>query len=445
MPSTGPLAPTVIAANYGDMMLLRSGPLPNGFAATQTGANQDPYTYFAINLNPSSGDIGSMLWSKTYNPVAGNVTMLQSAVDFDNDVFIIQLMETLNFQGYSLKDGSLLWTTGPQSVWNYYFDPGQPVLGTTAYGNFYNSGFGGVTYCYDDLTGELLWTHGNGGPGNSTNGGLQIFYGVYPTMIQAIANGVVYTATDEHTTTNPMYKGATARALNATTGEEIWQLSEYPSEWGFSQPYSWATADGFSTFINGLDNRIYSIGRGPSALTVTSPDLAAASGQAVVIRGTLTDISAGTKQNEQAARFPNGVPVASDASMKDWMGYVYQQKPLYDNFTGVDVSIDVLDSNGNFRNIGTAETTSAGTYSFSWTPDIPGDFTVYATFGGTNGYWPSSAQTSFTVSESNPTVAPITEPISSNTETYILGSAIAIIIVVIVIGAAIILLQRKRP
>ena len=56
----------------------------------------------------------------------------------------------------------------------------------------------------------------------------------------------------------------------------------------------------------------------------------------------MTDISAGTTQDQQAADFPNGVPVASDASMKDWMGYVYQQKPLPTNFTGVPVTIDVL-------------------------------------------------------------------------------------------------------
>ena len=36
-------------------------------------------------------------------------------------------------------------------------------------------------------------------------------------------------------------------------------------------------------------------------------------------------------------------------------------------------------------------------YTLTWTPDIPGNFTVYANFAGTNGYWPSSAETSFAV------------------------------------------------
>jgi hypothetical protein len=434
-------APTVQAANYGDMMLLRSGNLPSGFAANRNGADQSPYTYFAVNLNASKGEVGSIIWTKTYDPIPGNVTMLQSAADFDTHVFIIQLMETLQWQGYSMNDGSLLWTSEPQTVWNYYFDPGQPVLGTTANGKFYNSGFGGVTYCYNDLTGELLWTHGNGGEGNSTNGGLQIFYGVYPTMIQAIANGVVYTATDEHTTTNPMYKGATARALNATTGEEIWQLSEYPSTWGFSAANQWATADGFCVFMNGLDNQVYSIGKGPSAISVSAQTFA----PSIVIRGTVTDISAGTKQSQQAARFPDGVPVSSDVSMKDWMGYIYQQKPLYDNFTGVDVAINVMDSNGNFRSIGSATTDEYGMYSLTWKPDIPGDFKVVATFAGTNGYWPSSSETTFTVPEPNATSTPTaTTPTASMTDTYVLGTGIAIIIVLVIIGAAILMNLRRK-
>jgi hypothetical protein len=434
-------APTVQAANYGDMMLLRSGNLPSGFAANRDGKDQAPYTYFAVNLNASKGQVGSIMWTKTYNPVEGNVTMLQSAVDFDNRVFVIQLMETLKFQGYSMDDGRLLWTTEPQTVWNYYFDPGQPVLGTTAYGKFYVAGFGGITYCYDDLTGELLWTHGNGGEGNSTKGGLQIFYGVYPTMIQAIANGVVYTATDEHTTPNPMYKGATARALNATTGEEIWKLSEFPSEWGFSTPNQWATADGFSVFMNGLDNNIYSIGRGPSATTVSAPDAAAAFGAPVVIKGTVMDIAAGTKQNEQAARFPNGVPAMSDESMTDWMGYIYQGKPRPIDSVGVNVTLSVLDSNGNYRDIGTVITDANGFFHYTWTPEIPGDFTVYASFTGSEGYWPSHDVTAFTVEEAPTATPPPTAPPAPLTDTYVTGFGIAIIIAIAIVG---VLLLRKR-
>ena len=437
-PGANPVA--ILAAKAGDMILCRNGSLPSGFGATKAGYPQLPYTYFAINLNASKGVVGSILWMKTYNPPTGNITLLQSAVDFDSRVFILNELETVRFEGYSLDSGAPLWVTDPQIAWNYYADPGQPVTGTTAYGNFYADGFGGILYCYDAVTGNLKWTYGNGGAGNSTYAGLNVFYGEYPTQIQSIANGVVYTATDEHTIPNPMYKGALATAINATDGTEIWTLSLYPSEWQASAAPQWATADGYIVAINGLDNNIYSIGRGPSAITASAQGF----GTSIVIRGTVTDISAGTKQSQQAADFPNGVPVASDASMKDWMGYVYQQKPLPSNFTGVQVTIEVVDSNGNQRPIGTATTDSSGAYSLTWTPDIPGDFSVIASFDGTNSYWPSATETSFAVEQPHPTIAPTTAPPASMTDSYVLGTGIAIIVILVIIGTAILLTLRKR-
>jgi hypothetical protein len=193
--------------------------------------------------------------------------------------------------------------------------------------------------------------------------------------------------------------------------------------------------------MNGLDNNIYSIGRGPSAITASAQGF----GTSIVVRGMVIDTSAGTKQAQQAADFPNGVPVASDVSMKDWMGYVYQQKPLPSNFTGVEVTVDVIDSNGNFRNIGTTTTDQTGMYSLTWKPDITGSYKVIATFHGTNGYWPSSTETTFTVEEPHPTVAPTAAPPASMTDTYVLSTGIAIIVILIIIGAAILLTLRRRP
>ena len=126
---------------------------------------------------------------------------------------------------------------------------------------------------YNDQTGKLLWTWGNGGPSqpdNSTYSGFNGPYGVYPTQIQSIDNGVVYLATDEHTVTNPIYVGATLAAINATTGQQIWRLSGYPSEWAATGS-AWAVAAGYLTFFNGYDGQIYSVGRGPSATTVQAP------------------------------------------------------------------------------------------------------------------------------------------------------------------------------
>lgn len=157
------------------------------------------------------------------------------------------------------------------------------------------------------------------------------------------------------------------------------------------------------------------------------------------------DTSSGTTQPQQAANFPHGVPVASDASMKDWMGYVYQQKPLPTDFTGVPVALYVLDANGNYRSIGTATTDENGFYSLTWKPEIPGDFRVYAYFGGTNGYWPSNVETAFTVLPQSAPPVEQPQPPPSMTDTYIVYAVIAIIAAIAVVGALILFVLRKRP
>ena len=54
--------------------------------------------------------------------------------------------------------------------------------------------------------------------------------GNYPTFVQAVGNGILYLVTTEHTVETPIYKGAMARAINATDGTELWTLSDYTGE-----------------------------------------------------------------------------------------------------------------------------------------------------------------------------------------------------------------------
>jgi hypothetical protein len=310
-----------------------------------------------------------------------------------------------------------------------------------AYGNVYGLSYGGVLYCYNLTTGVRTWTNGNGATvGNNTDAG--IGRGYYPQLLNAVGNGVIYTVAAQHTIITPIYKGQMARAINATDGTEIWQLSDYTGE--FSS-FSYAMADGYSNWFNGYDNQIYTVGRGSTALTVSAPDLSAASVQAVVIRGTVFDTSAGTKQTALAQNFANGVPVCSDATMTEWMGYLYQQKPLPNDFKGVDVTISVLDANNNFRPIGTATTDATGAYSLTWQPDISGQYSVVATFAGTNGYYPASATSSFNVQAEHPTptVAPTQAP--SPADLYFVPAIAGLFVFVAIIAIVIILVLRKRP
>ena len=64
---------------------------------------------------------------------------------------------------------------------------------------------------------------------------------------------------------------------------------------------SYAIADGYTTYFNGYDNSIYVVGRGTSQTTVSATPSVSTLGSYVVIQGTVMDISAGTKQNQQAA------------------------------------------------------------------------------------------------------------------------------------------------
>jgi outer membrane protein assembly factor BamB len=438
----------VFAAYCNDMMLCWN--CSNLFTlpgSSAKGAQSVPYTYFAVNLNASRGAIGSILWMNTLQPPPGNLTVVSNAVDPVNRIFTEEYRETVQWVAYSMDTGQKLWgPTASQTAvaaLDYYGNQfSGHMLGEAAYGKLYSIGFAGILFCYDLKNGTLLWTYGNGGPGNSTNGGLAIFYGNYPTFVTAIGNGVIYLETTEHTITDPIYKGALTRAINATTGKEIWTLSAYTG--GGSSMSQYAIADGYATYFNGYDNQIYVIGRGPSATTVEAPLTAITAGNNVVIQGTVMDTSAGTKQTQQVADFPQGVPCASDASMTDWMEYVYQQRPLPANFTGVPVSIDAVDPNGNCIHIGDATTDANGIFHYVWTtPNIPGGYTVTATFAGTNGYWPSYAQTAMYVSEAppSPTPTPAAAPLPPY-ELYTIGTGIAIIVAVAI---ATILILRKRP
>jgi hypothetical protein len=343
-----------------------------------------------------------------------------------------------------LDTGEKLW--GPTesqaalSAFDYYGNQfSGHMLAEIAYDNFYSVGFAGILYCYDIKTGELKWTYGNGGPGNSTNSGFALPYGHYPTMMTAIGNGVIYMETTEHTITNPIYKGALARAVNATDGTEIWTLSAYTG--GGRSMSAYAIADGYATWFNGYDNQIYVVGRGPSATTVTASPKVSVHGDSVLVEGTVIDTAAGTKQDEQAARFPNGVPAVSDENMTAWMEYVYQQKPRPTDVTGVEVVLNVLDPNNNYYEVGRTTSDANGMFKLMFTPEVPGEYSVFATFEGSEGYWPSFAETTIGVEEA-PAATPEPTPMPAPmTDTYVLGTGIAIIVA---IAVAVVLILRKR-
>jgi hypothetical protein len=128
------------------------------------------------------------------------------------------------------------------------------------------------------------------------------------------------------------------------------------------------------------------------------------------------------------------------------MDYVYSQKGIPSNTTGVKVTLSVVDTNGNFRDIGTPTSNNDGFFTLNWKPDISGQYTVYATFSGSESYWPSHAVTSFSVDPAAPTQAPTPAPTQSTADLYFIPSIAGLFVAIIVVGALIVLvLLRKRP
>jgi outer membrane protein assembly factor BamB len=422
-----PTGATVAKVIYNDVLLGYNGSLP-------APGSWNPYTMWAISLKPDSR--GQLLWMKNYNAPAGNITRavapqwMGELLDPKTRVFTMYDKETMQWSGYSIDNGTLLWGPTPsESPLNYYSDIGIPRYDVVN-GKLYSVGLSGILYCYDHRTGKLLWNY-SGAPA-----GLAGPWPNWPLGIGAIADGKVYLFTTEHSANSPHWVGVKMRCVNGTTGEEIWTIDNYGCQGSI------AIADDYLVCLNMYDMQIYCFGKGPSATTVEAPMTAITAGNSVVIQGTVTDIAAGTKQQAQAARFPNGVPVVSDESISAWMEYVYMQKPLPTDATGVEVSLDAVDPNNNLIHIGTATSDTSGTFSYTWTtPDVPGDYTITATFAGSKSYWSSYAETHATVSQAPAATAAPEYPQPIDPTMTIIAVGIAIIIAVAI---GVVLILRKK-
>jgi outer membrane protein assembly factor BamB len=371
---------------------------------------------------------GHLLWGPVNRTVTPFTTQVLSAGE---GKYAEYTQQSMTWTCYDLKSGQKLWgpTEPVNSSWAYYDFTGPSTFG---YGNFYTWGLGGTVYCYNATTGTLKWTWYAG------NAGVDNPYGTWPlgtwSCHHILADGKLYVRAG-HDYTAPVFKGAKLYCINATTGKEIW------SSLSFDIVSSPALADGYMVWDNGYDNQIYCYGKGPSATTATAPQAGVELGRSLVISGTVLDVSAGTQQEAVKANFPYGVAAVSDASQSAWMEYLYQQQPMPTSATGVPVSIDVLDSNGNYRNIGTATTDLSGTFRFTWKPDIPGNYTVVATFPGSESYYPSYAETGFVVDPAAPTPSPPQYPVPIDYTMSIIGATVVLLIAIAIVG---ILLLRKK-
>jgi hypothetical protein len=418
------------------------------YTGTASGRGATNVTFWGISLQP--GTIGQLLFANTWQAPSewasgGVVVWVQGLTRYGKDgVIVVAARELTKFYGFSTNNGDFLWETDPQdsldtdAYLNWYGIPRERPV-TITDDKLISTGIGGLVYAYDIKTGELLWEYKAVDPYS------EILFGnnwwLFPLFV---TDGKIYLGHVEHSPNNPRPRGAPFISLDLENGTEVFRSNGLfrQSLWGGRA----IIGDSVILTQDTYDQRVYAVGKGPSAITVEAPSAGLAMGSSVVIRGRVTDVSPGTKGADLTLRFPNGVPAVSDASMSDWMLYVYKQFPRPTNVTGVEVTLAVVDANNNSREIGRTTSDVNGFFTFNWKPDIEGQYTVYASFAGSKSYWPSYTETSFAIDPAAAAPAPTqTTQTQSIADLYFVPAIIGLFIAIIVVGLMIILVLRKRP
>ena len=431
--SNSATSPTIRAVHVGDYIWGTNGSWPTGTSGPSYYYPSE-VTVWAISIKPET--FGQLLYMKNLDidDEATNQNIMFERASGSEQRFVAIEVPSCTFIIYDMTNGNEIARTDAQADFNAYgYFTWPSLISATqtkmAYGILYTGGYTGAVSAYSLANGSLLWRDVYPSGGEKIPNFVQ--------MIGLIADGKIYVGTHEHSADTPLYKGERIHALNATTGETIWDMS------GWAYPMTFATADGVMVYWNNYDAQVYAIGKGPTAMTVTAPDTASPLGSSVTIKGTILDVSAGTKQSQQAARFPYGVPAVSDAAQAQWMEYVYMQKGRPTNTTGVPVTLSVVDSNGNYREIGTT-VSNDGFFSLNWKPDITGQYTVYASFDGSESYWPTHAVTAFSVDPAAATPEPQHNLHCLRLKRTFLQASIAMMIAIAVVGVVLLLAVRKR-
>jgi hypothetical protein len=319
-----------------------------------------------------------------------------------------------------LMTGKVVWTSEPMDYpWGVF------TAYTASYswgpqgggGNIYMCSYDGHLYAYDIENGELNWrafteNTTETGPGN------------YITWSQAIiADGKVYFSVGEHSPPSPLPRGGKLYCVDATTGELLWSFEGNGFYATSRQINMGGISSGILWYPNHIDGCLWAFGMGETATTVSASPKIIANGANVLIEGSVTDQTPSIK----------GTPAVSDESMGAWMEYLYANKPMPTNVTGVSVALVAIASNGTVTDIAHATTDSSGQFSYLWTPPAQDTYTILANFEGSLSYYSSWGETAVgvTASPEAPTVEPTEEPAYTTIDLAIIAAVVVVAILVL--------------
>jgi len=388
------------------------------------------------SLSLKKGQEGTLLWTREFTPPQSTVEdvkyvslpgifnygfMSGPVVDSVNGVFLYEEPMSRKRWCFDLETMQQLWESEPEEQWNFY-----GMTESIYKGKLISYGYSGILLGYDIRTGDILW--------NWTSGtvGFEGYYQNTPLSLGCIADDKIYLYSTEHSPSQPLRRDANLWCVDTETGELLWKIQH----WG-NNP---AIADGYIVSLDLFDNQIYCFGKGPSATTVTAAPEISVHGNSVLVKGTVTDQCSGAQKLAKERGFALGVPAIADEDQEDWMEYLYQQRPCPANAKGVNVTLDALDPNNNFVHIGTVTSDMSGMFSHMFTPEVPGKYTIIATFAGSEAYSASYAETAIGVDDAPQASPPVEYPQPIDPTWTIVGMGIAIIIA---IAVAVVLMRRK--
>jgi hypothetical protein len=122
------------------------------------------------------------------------------------------------------------------------------------------------------------------------------------------------------------------------------------------------------------------------------------------------------------------------------MEYLYMQQEIPGNATGVPVKLTAIDPNGNTQDIGTVTSDMSGMFKKMWTPPVPGEYTVIASFEGSESYYASYAETAIGVAAGPSATSEQTTSAFSTVDLVI----IVAVVIAILIGVVNLLAVKKR-
>jgi outer membrane protein assembly factor BamB len=327
-----------------------------------------------------------------------------------------------NYVAYDIKTGREIWraSTGelPWAMLPAY---------TFVFNNdvFFHGSYDGHVYATNIKDGTQIWQSDYLGQE------FEAIYNNHPFNGKSVgADGKLFYSTDTTYRMMPRLRFNRLVSIDEATGKFLWVL---PIQIAPS-----AVANGYLLGTD-TDNGIqYVIGKGQTKTTVETALTGVSAGTSVMIKGTVMDLSPGS---------PN-TPAIADADMVEWMDYMYgQNATLLNNppaVDGVPVQLLAVGEDGSVTEIGTATSTSSGTFTFKWTPAKAGAYKIAATFAGSESYWSSWAETGLAVDPAQETTDNTQPGTTTDSMPILYGIAAAAIAIIIAIALAVVILMRKR-